>query len=79
MEKHISALRISPTVKHQDMCFNRNKGCFGVLTNKSEGTHLTPRFVTVQVLLVLSDLGEDVAVELEGEPALLADLDLPRL
>ena len=76
MDKHISAVRISPTVKQ---CFNRNKGCCGVLTNKSEGTHLTPRFVTVQVLLVLSDLGEDVPVELEGEAALLADLDLPRL
>ena len=42
-------------------------------------THLTPSFVTVQVLFVLSDLGEDVPVELEGEAAVLANLDLLRL
>ena len=42
-------------------------------------THLTPCFVTVQVLLVLSNLGEDVPVELKGEAALLAHLDLLRL
>ena len=36
---------------------------------------LAPRLVTVEVLLVPADLGEDVAVELEGEAAVLADLD----